>query len=214
MVASHGEAAGDGGDAAAAAATAESSKEEARDTRIVPPECRLRLKARQSHLASRVVLTLCSKAKKGGGFCSLALSLHSTMATSTTASSTSAPRAGGVTVVDSYDEARPLIEGGVRAFARATLAVAEGQVAGATAELAALQAAAGQAEAAYAALAASAPAELRAFSAQHAAQVAALRPHLAALEQLATVVAGLGAAASTLDQQTRQLEGAVGDVLG
>jgi hypothetical protein len=102
-----------------------------------------------------------------------------------------AARASGVAVVDSYVEAQPLIEGGVRAFARA----------------------AGQAEAAYAALAASAPAELRAFDAQHAAQVAALRPHLAGLEALDAVVAGLEAAAATLDQQTRQLEGAIGDVL-
>ena len=124
-----------------------------------------------------------------------------------------APRAGGVSVVDSYAEAQPLIEGGVRSFARAALAVAEGQVTAATAELSALERAAGQAEAAYATLAASAPAELRAFDAQHAAQVAALRPHLQSLEALAGVVTGLEAAAAALDQQTKQLEGAIGDVL-
>ena len=121
--------------------------------------------------------------------------------------------APAIAIVDSYPQAQPLIDAGVRAFARVSLAVLEGQAAAPTAELRALEKVLTLATAQYDALAASAPGEVETQSAQHAAQLAALRPHLETLDALDGVVSGLEEAARTLDQQTRQLEASIGDVL-
>ncbi len=43
--------------------------------------------------------------------------------------------------------------------------------------------------------------------------VAALKPHLASIDQLSAVVAQLESAATVLDQQTKQLEAALAEVL-
>jgi len=110
------------------------------------------------------------------------------------------------------DQAAALVAEGSASLAKSLLSVAAAQADGSRAELAALERATALVGASAADLAGGV-ADVAAFYDAHAAATAALRPALDALGELEGVVAKLEESAKTLDGQTRQLEGAIAEML-
>ncbi len=117
-----------------------------------------------------------------------------------------------MTVLDTFPEVAPLLEAGLGALSRSTLAVLSAQVEASTAELRALERASALAGAGYAE-ARDGAAELRALHAAHAALAAGLAPHLAVVDDIERCAGGLEEAARALDEQTTALEAAFAELL-
>lgn len=120
--------------------------------------------------------------------------------------------AGGAHVVDTYEAASKLVEGGVTALSRVVVGAVQAQVESSSAELKTLEKATHIAATAYAEVKDNVK-DVAQFHANAASMVAELAPHFATVDELDKVVAELEEAARTLDAQTRQLEQAFTELL-
>jgi len=117
-------------------------------------------------------------------------------------------------ILNSLPDAMPLINSGVTSLSRVTLQVLESQLVAPITEMRALENVIQIAEEKYTTHAKTSHEDIAAFNSQYEAQLEALKPHLETIDALDLVVTGLEEAAKTLDAQTKQLEAAIGDVLG